>query len=198
RVSARRHGGQRLCLRPGRAAGAAAAAALPHRPHPTDRDAGLRVHSVCRTPPEKPHRQGLDHPLPPDPEAHHPRAGRSPAGGRPRGVPGRPPGGERGGGLMFEQLEAVRARYDAITDRLEKELKAALVPKDPNDDKDVIVEIRQGTGGDEAALFAADLLRMYSRYAESRRWKVELVSESITERGGFKEVIFEVRGRGAY
>jgi len=83
-------------------------------------------------------------------------------------------------------------------DRLEKELKAALVPKDPNDDKDVIVEIRQGTGGDEAALFAADLLRMYSRYAESRRWKVELVSESITERGGFKEVIFEVRGRGAY
>src|SRR5438552_18648114 len=83
-------------------------------------------------------------------------------------------------------------------DRLEKELKAALVPKDPNDDKDVIVEIRQGTGGDEAALFADDLLRMYSRYAESRRWKVELVSESITERGGFKEVIFEVRGRGAY
>ncbi|TMG15618.1 MAG: peptide chain release factor 1, partial [Chloroflexi bacterium] len=83
-------------------------------------------------------------------------------------------------------------------DRLEKELKAALVPKDPNDDKDVIVEIRQGTGGDEAALFAADLLRMYSRYAESRRWKVELVSQSITERGGFKEVIFEVRGRGAY
>jgi peptide chain release factor 1 len=91
----------------------------------------------------------------------------------------------------FEHQQAER-------DRLEQELKLALVPKDPADDKDVIVEIRQGTGGEEAALFAADLFRMYSRYAESRRWKVELVSESVTERGGFKEVIFEVRGRGAY
>ena len=83
-------------------------------------------------------------------------------------------------------------------ERLAQELKLALVPKDPNDEKDVIIEIRQGTGGDEAALFAADLFRMYSRYAESRRWKVDIVSESVTERGGFKEVIFEVRGRGAY
>jgi peptide chain release factor 1 len=83
-------------------------------------------------------------------------------------------------------------------DRLEGELKLALVPKDPTDDKDVIVEIRQGTGGDEAGLFAADLFRMYSRYAESRRWKVDLLSENVTERGGFKEVVFEVRGRGAY
>jgi peptide chain release factor 1 len=91
----------------------------------------------------------------------------------------------------FESQQAER-------DRLEKELKLALVPKDPVDEKDVIVEIRQGTGGDEAALFAADLFRMYSRYAESRRWKVDLVSESVTERGGFKEVIFEIRGRGAY
>ena len=91
----------------------------------------------------------------------------------------------------FENQQAVR-------DRLGQELKLALVPKDPNDEKDVIVEIRQGTGGEEAALFAADLYRMYSRYAESRRWKVEIVSESVTERGGFKEVIFEVRGRGAY
>lgn len=91
----------------------------------------------------------------------------------------------------FEKQQAER-------DRLEQELKLALVPKDPNDEKDVIVEIRQAVGGDEAALFAADLFRMYSRYAESRRWKVEILSESPTERGGFKEVIFEVRGRGAY
>ncbi|HEY9289617.1 MAG TPA: PCRF domain-containing protein, partial [Candidatus Dormibacteraeota bacterium] len=91
----------------------------------------------------------------------------------------------------FEKQQAER-------DRLEQELKLALVPKDPNDEKDVIVEIRQAVGGEEAALFAADLFRMYSRYAESRRWKVDIVSESLTERGGFKEVIFEVRGRGAY
>ena len=91
----------------------------------------------------------------------------------------------------FEKQQAER-------DRLADELKLALVPKDPSDEKDVIVEIRQGTGGEEAALFAADLFRMYSRYAESRRWKVELLSESVTERGGFKEVIFEVHGRGAY
>src|SRR5207245_7635851 len=86
----------------------------------------------------------------------------------------------------------------ADRDRLEGELKLALVPKDPTDDKDVIIEIRQGTGGDEAGLFAADLFRMYSRYAESRRWKVDLLSENATERGGFKEVVFEVRGHGAY
>jgi len=91
----------------------------------------------------------------------------------------------------FEKQQAER-------DRLDGELKLALVPKDPTDDKDVIVEIRQGTGGDEAGLFAADLFRMYGRYAESRRWKVDLLSENVTERGGFKEVVFEVRGRGAY
>ena len=91
----------------------------------------------------------------------------------------------------FEKQQAER-------ERLEAELKLALVPKDPTDDKDVIIEIRQGTGGDEAGLFAADLFRMYSRYAESRRWKVDLLSENVTERGGFKEVVFEVRGRGAY
>ncbi len=89
-------------------------------------------------------------------------------------------------------------KQQAERDRLEGELKLALVPRDPTDDKDVIMEIRQGTGGDEAGLFAADLFAMYSRYAESRRWKVELLSESVTERGGFKEVIFEIRGRGAY
>jgi peptide chain release factor 1 len=83
-------------------------------------------------------------------------------------------------------------------ERLEGELKRALIPRDPNDEKDVIVEIRQGTGGEEAALFAADLFKMYSRYGEAHRWRVELLSESQTERGGYKEVIFEVRGRGAY
>ena len=95
-------------------------------------------------------------------------------------------------------MAEARELADHERDRLELELTRALVPKDPSDDKDVIVEIRSGTGGDEAALFAADLSRMYSRYAESRRWKIDLVSESVTERGGFKEVIFEVRGRGAY
>jgi peptide chain release factor 1 len=83
-------------------------------------------------------------------------------------------------------------------ERLARELQSALVPKDPNDAKDVIVEIRGGTGGEEAALFAADLFKMYSRYAELKRWRVELLSSSVTERGGFKEVIFEVRGKGAY
>src|SRR3989442_5768567 len=83
-------------------------------------------------------------------------------------------------------------------DRLEGELKVALVPKDPTDDKDVIVEIRQGTGGDEAGLFAADLFKMYSRYAESRRWKVDLLSESPSEGGGVKKVVFQNPGRGAY
>jgi peptide chain release factor 1 len=91
----------------------------------------------------------------------------------------------------FEKQQAER-------NRLEQELNLALVPKDPSDEKDVIVEIRQGTGGEEAALFAADLFRMYSRYAESRRWKVEIVSESPSDRGGFKEIIFEIRGKGAY
>jgi peptide chain release factor 1 len=91
----------------------------------------------------------------------------------------------------FEKQQAER-------ERLERELKLALTPKDPNDEKDIIVEIRQGVGGEEAALFAADLFRMYGRYAESRHWRVDIVSESVTEHGGFKEVIFEVRGRGAY
>ena len=81
---------------------------------------------------------------------------------------------------------------------LEKEIKGMLVPKDPRDDKNVIVEIRAGTGGDEAAIFAADLFRMYARYAESQRWKNEILSENAIGVGGFKEVIFEIRGKGAY
>jgi peptide chain release factor 1 len=73
-----------------------------------------------------------------------------------------------------------------------------LLPKDPNDDRDVIVEIRAGAGGDEAGLFAADLFRMYTRYAEEHHWKVELLEENETGIGGYKEVIFAVRGKGAY
>ena len=81
---------------------------------------------------------------------------------------------------------------------LEAELKILLLPKDPNDEKNVIVEIRGGAGGDEAALFAGDLFRMYSRYAERRRWKMELLSASDTGVGGYKEVSFLIKGKGAY
>src|SRR5438874_9622683 len=91
----------------------------------------------------------------------------------------------------FEKQQAER-------DRLEGQLKLALVPKDPTDDKDVIIEIRQGTGGDEAGLFAADLFRMYSRYADSQRWRVEIMSASPTETGGFKEVIAAIEGKDVY
>src|SRR5512141_508884 len=81
---------------------------------------------------------------------------------------------------------------------LEKEIKGMLVPKDPRDEKNVFVEIRAGTGGDEAAIFAADLFRMYSRYADRQRWKSEIISENAIGVGGYKEVIFEIRGKGAY
>lgn len=81
---------------------------------------------------------------------------------------------------------------------LEEELRLLLLPKDPNDDKNVIVEIRGGAGGDEAALFAADLFRMYSRYAERNRWKVETMSLNESGIGGFKEAIFMIKGQGAY
>jgi len=82
--------------------------------------------------------------------------------------------------------------------QLEKEIKAMLLPKDPRDDRNVIVEIRAGTGGDEAALFAADLYRMYIHYAEQRKWSIEVLSESETGIGGYKEIIFLVKGKGAY
>jgi peptide chain release factor 1 len=81
---------------------------------------------------------------------------------------------------------------------LEKEIKGLLVPRDPRDEKNVIVEIRAGTGGDEAAIFAADLFRMYQRYADRQRWKSEILSENAIGIGGYKEVIFEVKGKGAY
>lgn len=83
-------------------------------------------------------------------------------------------------------------------ERLDKKLPILLLPKDPNDEKNVIVEIRGGVGGEEAALFAGDLFRMYSRYAEKKGWKVELMDANPTEIGGFKEVTFMVTGSGAY
>ncbi len=94
------------------------------------------------------------------------------------------------------QIELDEAEEDR--ERLEKELRLLLLPRDPRDEKDVIMEIRAGTGGDEAALFAGDLFRMYSRYAERRGWKMELMSASEPELGGFKEVIFSIEGRGVY
>jgi peptide chain release factor 1 len=81
---------------------------------------------------------------------------------------------------------------------LEKELKQMLVPKDPRDDKNVFVEIRAGTGGEEAAIFASDLYRMYTRYAERQGWKAELMDSNAIGVGGFKEVVFQVKGKGAY
>ena len=96
--------------------------------------------------------------------------------------------------LAKEELSGSRARIE----ELEQELKILLLPKDPNDDKNVIVEIRAGAGGDEAALFAADLFRMYSKFAEANRWKVEVMSANENGIGGFKEIVFMVLGHGAY
>ncbi|PWH14701.1 MAG: peptide chain release factor 1 [Ardenticatenia bacterium] len=96
--------------------------------------------------------------------------------------------------LAHEEIERLTGEEEVVVNRLRR----LLLPKDPNDEKDVIIEIRAGTGGEEAALFAADLYRMYSRYAERRRWKTEILSSHPTGIGGFKEIIFEVQGRGAY
>jgi peptide chain release factor 1 len=96
--------------------------------------------------------------------------------------------------LAEEEIPELQARLET----LEKKLRSLLLPRDPRDDRNVIVEIRAGTGGEEAALFAADLFRMYSRYAEARRWGVEVLSQNETGIGGFKEVIFLVKGKGAY
>ena len=117
----------------------------------------------------------------------------------------------------LEHLDEARALLDSETDpelrqlaeveildleasipEMEEGLKSMLVPKDPRDSRNVIVEIRAGTGGDEAALFAADLFRMYSRYAETRKWSVDVLSSNEIGIGGYKEIIFAVQGRGAY
>ncbi|RLC89445.1 MAG: peptide chain release factor 1 [Chloroflexi bacterium] len=99
---------------------------------------------------------------------------------------------------LRELAEAEVTRLQARMDELEARLRQLLLPKDPRDAKDVIVEIRAGAGGDEAGLFAADLYRMYTRYAERQGWKTELLSAHSTGIGGFKEVVFEVKGRGAF
>lgn len=96
--------------------------------------------------------------------------------------------------LAREELKANEAAIEEYTENL----KILLLPKDPNDDKNVILEIRAGTGGDEAALFGSDLLRMYLRYAERMRWKTELIESNETEIGGVKEVVMLVKGKGAY
>jgi len=99
---------------------------------------------------------------------------------------------------MKELLKSEVAEYEELIEKLEEELKILLLPKDPNDHKNVIVEIRAGAGGDEAGLFAGDLFRMYSMYAESKGWKTEIMSTSDQGIGGFKEVIFMINGKGAY
>jgi peptide chain release factor 1 len=96
--------------------------------------------------------------------------------------------------LIRDELAGLKGRLDAA----ENELKIMLAPKDPNDDRNVILEIRAGTGGEEAALFVADLFRMYSRYAEMRRWKVEILDSNPTGIGGFKEIIVSISGKAAF
>jgi peptide chain release factor 1 len=93
-----------------------------------------------------------------------------------------------------EELKKARGEME----RLEGELQKALLPKDPNDDRNIFIEVRAGTGGDESSLFAGELFRMYVRYAERQRWQVELISESPSELGGYKEVIARIVGQGAY
>lgn len=100
-----------------------------------------------------------------------------------------------------EMMALVREEVSKLKEQqgeLLRELKLSLMPKDPNDERDVIVEVRAGAGGEEASLFAADLFRMYSRYAQTKGWQVEVIDSNQSERGGFKELIFEIRGKGAF
>ncbi len=104
-------------------------------------------------------------------------------------------------GLDPEMTALAKEEIDSLLsqqERLREEIRLALLPKDPNDQKDIIMEIRAGTGGEEAALFAADLFRMYSRYAQSKGWNVDIISTSEGSSGGFKEIVFEIGGRGAF
>lgn len=96
--------------------------------------------------------------------------------------------------LAQEELRELQLNKNSI----EHDLRVLLLPKDPNDEKNVFIEIRAGTGGDEAALFAANLFRMYSKYVENKKWKIEMISINDTDIGGFKEVVFMVKGTGAY
>ncbi len=97
-------------------------------------------------------------------------------------------------GYAEEELRSARAAME----RLEAQLQKQLLPRDPNDERNLFLEVRAGTGGDESALFAGDLLRMYTRYAERQGWQVEIMSESASELGGYKEVIARINGQGAY
>jgi len=96
--------------------------------------------------------------------------------------------------LVKQEIENLESKLDHLL----VELKLALLPKDPNDEKDIIIEIRAGAGGNEAALFAADLFRAYSRYAQSKAWGIDIISSNESGIGGFKEIIFEVKGKGAF
>ncbi|MCA1840034.1 MAG: PCRF domain-containing protein, partial [Actinobacteria bacterium] len=95
-------------------------------------------------------------------------------------------------------IESETQELQATLERLGAEIQHALIPKDPNDERDVIMEIRAGAGGDEAGLFAGELFRMYSRYAEQHRWKIEVLNSNETGVNGYKEVTFAVKGKGAY
>lgn len=99
---------------------------------------------------------------------------------------------------LIELAKLELAEAEESQQSIENELKILLLPKDPNDEKNVIIEIRGGTGGEEAALFAADLFRMYTMYAESNNWKMEILSSNPTDIGGFKEITFSINGQGAY
>ena len=96
--------------------------------------------------------------------------------------------------LAVEEMKEAESQIES----LEQELQILLLPKDPSDNSNIFLEIRAGTGGDEAALFVGDLLRMYSRYSESKKWKIEPISQSVSEVGGYKEVILRIIGHGAY
>ncbi len=96
--------------------------------------------------------------------------------------------------MIKQELNEAEEKIKTVSE----ELKVLLLPKDPNDEKNVIVEIRGGTGGDEAALFAADLMRMYSMYAETKRWKLDILNSNATDIGGYKEISFSIEGQGAY
>ena len=99
---------------------------------------------------------------------------------------------------LSELLREEIIRLEQISEELEQSIRVALEPKDPNNERNVIIEIRAGTGGDEAALFAADLYRMYAAYSEARGWPVEIVDYNETELNGYKEIVFSVEGKGAY
>jgi len=104
-------------------------------------------------------------------------------------------------GLDKDMMALVKQEIESLTskqDRLLQELRLALLPKDANDEKGIIIEIRAGAGGDEAGLFAADLFRMYSRYAQSKGWDIDIIDSNESGIGGFKEIIFEIEGRGAF